>query len=150
MSSDAGTPVDAIETVEAGKPEDGRAAATLVATLSGLLITAALAVLGAQAVIATFIIDNRQRLFWFYTVSGIGTATLILSIICGGLGIDEIASAGFRGKWQIRTRNGVFNWQAVLALVGTVLVVGSAFLGHDKIAQPFPYHYVIPGLRRVP
>lgn len=112
--------------------DDARTASGLVTSLSSYVITAALAVLGAQAVVATFVIDRRKDLTAFYGVSAAGTAALILSIVVGGLGIYEIALAGASGNWKVTTRHGKFNVQAILALVGSVLVVISAFLGHAK------------------
>lgn len=113
-------------------PEDARAASSLVTTLSGFVITAALAVLGAQAVVATFVIDRREHLTAFYAVSAVGAAALVLSIIFGGLGIDEIVVAGASGNWKYRTNGGKFNIQSILALVGAILVMASAFLGDTK------------------
>jgi hypothetical protein len=119
-----------------GTPDDRRAASSLVTTLSGYLMTAALAVLGAQAVIATFVIDKREHLTSFYVVGGFGTAALIGSIIVGGAGVGEIIGAGARGDWKIKTRGSKFNLQAYLALIGTILVIASAFLGDSKPPQP--------------
>jgi hypothetical protein len=112
--------------------EDRRAASSLATTLSSYVITAALAVLGAQAVIVTFVIDKRRGLSSFYAVGGAGTACLVLSIILGGRGIWEIIQAGSGGNWEISPRNQKFNWQAILALAGTLLVVASALLGQPK------------------
>src|SRR4051812_8880661 len=115
-----------------GTTEDLRTAATLATSLSSYVITAVLAVLGAQAVVATFVIDRRTHLAAFYAVSAAGTAALIISIIVGGRGIYEIIGNGAKGTWAISTRHGKFNVQSVLALIGTVLVVASAFLGDAK------------------
>jgi hypothetical protein len=112
--------------------EDRRAAASLVTTLSSLVITASLAVLGAQAVITTFVIDKRENLGAFYVVALGGAAALIGSIVLGGLGVYEIASAGARGKWKVTTEGRKFDLQSLLALFGTALVITSAFLGDAK------------------
>jgi hypothetical protein len=117
-----------------GNAEDKRAASSLATTLSGFVITAALAVLGAQAVVATFVIDRRDHLGSFYGVSAAAAAALVLSIIFGGLGIDEIIAAGAGGNWKHRTTGGKFNIQSILALVGAILVMASAFLGDTKKA----------------
>jgi hypothetical protein len=122
-------------TNEGGTIDDRRAASSLVTTLSSYVITAALAVLGAQAVLATFVIDRREHLTSFYVVGGFGTAALVGSIIIGGAGVYEIISAGARGDWRITTRGGKFNIQAWLALIGTILVIASAFLGDAKPPQ---------------
>jgi hypothetical protein len=115
-----------------GTIDDRRAASSLVTTLSSYVITAALAVLGAQAVLATFVIDRREHLTSFYVVGGCGCAALILSIIVGGAGVYEIIAAGARGDWKVTTRGGKFNIQVWLALLGTLLVIASAFLGDPK------------------
>lgn len=111
------------------KSEDRRQAASLLTSLSSYVMTATLAVLGAQAVVTTFVIENRTNLGLFYWISGIAVVSLALSIILGGLGINEIIRAGATGGWKIDTKSGRFNKQAVLALFGAILVVVSAFLG---------------------
>jgi hypothetical protein len=116
--------------------EDRRAAANIVVTLSGYVITAALAVLGAQAVVTTFVLDKREHLTWFYVVPGVGAALLVLSIILGGKGIGEIVKSGAGGSWTTHTRYRKFNLQSICALAGTVLVVASAFLGDTKPSNP--------------
>jgi hypothetical protein len=117
---------------DSGTIDDRRAASGLVTTLSSYVITAALAVLGAQAVLATFVIDRREHLMSFYIVGACGTVALILSILFGGAGVYEIIRAGARGDWKVTTRHGKFNIQSWLALIGTVLVIASAFLGDAK------------------
>ena len=112
--------------------EDTRAAASLVASLSSYVITATLAVLGAEAVIVTFVFDKRTDLTGFYVFSGIAVVSLVASIVLGCAGVYEIASRGRTGEWVIKTRRGKFNAQAVLALVGLIAVVISAFLGTPK------------------
>ena len=115
-----------------GSTEDRRAAASLTTALSSYLITATLAVLGAQAIVATFVLDNRQHLTGFYVVSFIGLAFLVSSIILGGRGIYEIVKSGYEGHWKIETKHRSFNYQAVFALLGAILVVASALLGCPK------------------
>ena len=116
--------------------EDRRSAANLAVTLSGLVVTAALAVLGAQAVVVTFVIDRRDDLLGFYAVSVCGMVALVASIVLGGRGIWEIVSGGFDGAWRVTTQHGKFNFQAILALVGAILVATSAFLGDPKPPTP--------------
>jgi hypothetical protein len=115
-----------------GTVVDRRAASSLVTTLSSYIITAALAVLGAQAALTAFVIDKREHLTPFYVVGGLGTAALVGSIIAGGTAVYEIIVAGAQGDWKIKTRGGTFNLQASLALVGTILVIASAFLGDAR------------------
>jgi predicted NodU family carbamoyl transferase len=115
-----------------GSIEDHRQASSLATSLSTYVATATLALLGAQAVIATFVVDKRTHLLAFYVVSGFAAAALILSIIFGGLGAYELISAGRSGDWRISTRHRKFNVQSLLALIGALLVVLSAFLGDAK------------------
>jgi hypothetical protein len=131
-----------------GTLDDRRAASSLVTTLSGYIMTAALAVLGAQAVLATFVTDKREHLTSFYVVGGFGTAALVGSVIVGGMGVGEIIGAGARGDWKIKTRGSKFNIQAYLALIGTILVIASAFLGDSKPpqAQATGVAYPVPQL----
>jgi hypothetical protein len=114
--------------------EDQRTASGFVVTLSGYVMTAALAVLGAQAVVATFAMDRREHLGFFYAASALGAAALVSSIVVGGKGISEIIARGWAGDWQVRTRRGMFKLQSWLALAGAALVVLSAFLGDTKPA----------------
>ena len=125
-----------------GTTDDRRTASGLVTALSSYVITAALAVLGAQAVLATFVVDRRQHLTAFYVVGACGTTALVLSILVGGSGIYEIISAGALGDWKIRTRRRKFNAQVWLALIGTILVIASAFLGDTKPSSDAPQERV--------
>jgi hypothetical protein len=111
-----------------GSVEDKRQDSSLVTSLSTYVATTTLAVLGAQAVIVTFVVDKRTHLIAFYVVNALGTTALIVSIIVGGLGAYELIRAGRVGEWRISTRHQKFNWQSLLALGGAVLVVVSAFL----------------------
>jgi hypothetical protein len=117
-----------------GSTDDMRAAASLTTALSSYLITAALAVLGADAIVATFVIDKRQHLIAFFVVNAVGLVALVFSIIFGGRGIYEIVKSGYEGEWRIKTRHRDFNCQAILVLLGTILVVVSSLLGCPKFS----------------
>lgn len=112
--------------------EDARAAATIITSLSSYVITASLAVLGAQAVITTFVLDKRTDLAMFYVVASLGAACLVASILVGGRGINEVATRGKRGSWETRTRHHAFDWQAWLTLIGLAFVAASLFFGTSK------------------
>ena len=111
---------------------DQRAASGIVASLSSYVATATLAVLGAQAVIVTFILDKRDHLGFFYALSVIGFVILVASIFVGGKGVNEIAEAGALGIWKTKTEGKKFAWQSVLALIGVAIVAASATTGRDK------------------
>jgi hypothetical protein len=111
--------------------DDPRTAAGMVASLSSYVASATLAVLGALAAIATFVIDKREHLGGFYALSGAAAVALIASIFVGGKGVYEIAENGAKGTWKTDTRRKKFAWQSGLALLGVILV-GASILSGDK------------------
>jgi hypothetical protein len=113
-------------------PEDLRQASSLTTSLSGYVMTATLAVLGAQAVVVTFVVTNRTDLTWFLFTSMAALVAFVGSLVMGGQGIYELIKGGAKGEWGIRTRKKKFEWQSALALAGAVLLVWSAFLGQTK------------------
>jgi len=115
-----------------GTIDDKRTASNITATLSSYLITAALGVIAAEAVIVTFVLDKREHLAWFYLLSASGVALSVASIYFGGKGIFNLTKRGFDGDWIIKTDRGHFNRQAWSALVGVLVVAGSAFCGNPK------------------
>jgi hypothetical protein len=112
--------------------DDARAAATIRTTLSGSVIAGALVVLGAQAAIATFTIDKKEHLTWFYIWSVIGAAALVASMIAGAKGITAVYADGYGGKWERGTGKMFFGPQAVLAIGGAVAVLISVYTGTLK------------------
>lgn len=116
--------------------EDERAAATIYSSLSSYVITASLAVIAAQAVLATFVLDKRDHLTWFYIWMVVGLLASVLSIVRGGRGIGKLASAGFKGAWNLKLDDDYFNQQAVLCLFGMACLLLSLFCGTTKPDSP--------------
>lgn len=117
---------------KSGTAEDRRAAANQATTLSGLVIGAALAALGAEAAVFIFVIDKRTHLLPAYILSGAATLVLVASIIVGGVAISQVTTEGGRGNWTFKTPRGEFskfNAQTLLVLAGAVLVIASVFTG---------------------
>lgn len=112
--------------------EERRAAATMRTTLSGQLFSAALAVIGAQAAIATFTMDKKEDLGFFYGIVITSVICLFASIVCGGKGITAVWADGFNGKWDVASGRAFFRWQANLGLVGVFLVLASVGAGKKK------------------
>ena len=112
--------------------DDRRAAANLSTTLSSYVITAALAVLGADAAIVTFVLDKRTDLTWFYRVNIAGAALLVIGVILGGRGIWNIIEDGANGDWQTKPGYRLFDFQAWFVLLGAVCIFVSVFLGTPK------------------
>lgn len=113
-----------------------RTASGISVNLSFYLITGCLAILGAQAAILASVLDKREGLLWFGIVSGTSFVCLIAAIVVGGKGIYEITERGFKGEWEISTQNGLFNRQAVLTLLGVILLAWSTLLGTPKPDVP--------------
>lgn len=115
-----------------GQLEDQRSAANIYASLSSYVITASLGVIAAQAALATFVIDKRDHLTWFYTWMILGLLASVVSIVLGGKGVAGIASAGFAGTWTLKPKHDFFNYQALFCLVGMAFLLFSVFSGTPK------------------
>ncbi len=115
-------------------PDDERAAATIYTSLSSYVITASLGVVAAQAALATFVLDKRDHLLWFYIWMVAGLIASVVSIVLGGRGIADIASEGFDGEWTLKPKGGdLFNYQAIFCLLGMALLLCSLFSGSTKV-----------------
>jgi hypothetical protein len=115
-------------------PDDERAAASIYTSLSSYVITASLGVIAAQAALATFVLDKRDHLLWFYIWMVAGLIASVVSIVLGGRGIADIASEGFDGEWTLKPKGGdLFNYQAIFCLLGMALLLCSLFSGTPKV-----------------
>lgn len=112
--------------------EDKRAAVAIEASLSSYLMTAVLAIIGAQAVIIGLVLDKKEHLVVFAALSLAAFACLLTSFYLGGDGVAELYKTGYAGNWTIQTTGRKFNKQTVLALAGTGLVLASVFCGQPK------------------
>jgi amino acid transporter len=119
-----------------GSPEDQRNAANIYTSLSSYVITASLGVIAAQAALATFVLDKRDHLTWFYIWMICGLITSVVSVVLGGRGVAAIASAGFSGSWTLKPKHDYFNYQALFCLLGMVLLLFSLFSGTTKPESP--------------
>jgi hypothetical protein len=118
--------------------EDERSAANIYASLSSYVMTASLGVIAAQAALATFVLDKRDHLTWFYVSMVLGLTASVVSIVLGGRGVAGIASAGFKGSWTLKPKHDYFNLQAVFCLLGMALLLLSLFSGTTKPESPGP------------
>jgi hypothetical protein len=112
--------------------EDKRAAVSIRVGLSSSLSSAALAILGAQAALTTFILDKREHLIWFFIWSIVAWVSLVFSIYIGGKGIAEEYKAGYQGKWQDKSKKGQFKLQTLSALFGVISVLFLTICGDSK------------------
>lgn len=114
--------------------EDKRAAATIAATLSGHVMTSALAVLAGIITFSFFLLDrdkNRSISIVRYYACGLfillSVFLLVGSIIYGGRGIDELYKSGFKGNWIVSPGNS-FNNQATWCLLGMISAILAVFI----------------------
>jgi hypothetical protein len=122
----------------AGTPEDQRNAATIYTSLSSYVMMASLGVIAGDVALTTFILDKREHLCWFYVWLVAGLLSSVISIVLGGRGIRDIASAGFDGSWSLRPKSNYFNSQASLCLLGILFLVFCLFCGKPKTGPAEP------------
>jgi uncharacterized protein YlxW (UPF0749 family) len=91
-----------------------------------------LGVIAAQAALATFVLDKREHLTWFYVWMISGIVASVVSIVLGGKGVAKIASGGFSGSWTLKPKGEFFNFQALFCLIGMGLLLVSLFSGTPK------------------
>ena len=114
--------------------EDNRAASGLMANLSGFIITAnlsMLAILGASYVFVAG--GNNQTTITYNILLGVAFVCFVISIIAGGKGINDTATALSNSSWTIATATNKFDVQATLSLLGVVLfLIASIFCIENK------------------
>jgi hypothetical protein len=108
--------------------EDQRGAVSLFATISGHLISAALAILAIEGGFLAYVLGNRIVNALFFVLAILTALLFVVSILIGGTAISRSAEAGFRGNWSLKSESQRYNWQAVLCLLGLVAFLGMAFL----------------------
>jgi|GEM_PF-5386654 len=91
----------------------------------GYLLLGALALIGLNAVVVAIVVGRRDHLVPFYSVSAAADFALGLSVV---LGLGDL----FEWQWVTASWRGSLVTQALLLVVGTGLVVASAFLGQRK------------------
>lgn len=134
--------------------EDRRHAATLAVGVAASVTTAALAVLGAVAIVVTFVTGKYHRLGVFYALTVVSVGLLVLAVVIGAQGVAEITKNGARGKWTTSTDKRLFDTQAKLAFGGLLCFALAVVVGFTapKIppepSRPDPARYEVQGLRK--
>jgi hypothetical protein len=109
--------------------ENERQGATLKVGISNYVGTASLALIAGAVVLFTYI-QQFYRLSWvFYLFMMLALAALVVSFIFGGWGSNSTAKAVANGTWSGGTQTTDFNLQAILTLVGLLLLLVAAGLG---------------------
>lgn len=106
-----------------GDLDDGRAAAAMATSLSQYLMTAALAIIAAEAALVTAFMDKRTRLGPSYILACLGLVAAVLSIMFGGWAITAVYESGLAGNWRAAVHQAGFERQAELLLAELVLFV---------------------------
>ena len=112
-----------------GTPEDRRQAASMAVGISSAVTSASLTALAILAAIVTFMADKYSGLLVFYLLVGVAAVLLIAAIIAGVHGTAEILRDGAAGSWKAKTKKGLFNLQALLAMLALVAVAAGVPVG---------------------
>jgi len=108
--------------------ENQRQAAAVKVGISNYVGTATLAVLAGGVALFTYFQQNFNvsDVFYGFTVGAAGL--LVVSLFLGGRGASSLADKVAKGTWTGQ-KTGEFNWQAILALAGTVALLVAVVLG---------------------
>jgi len=117
----------AAKAVTCSSVDDQRAAAAIVTSLSGYVLTGSLAIIGAEIAIFALLVDKGRYPWWLFALYALTVVILLTSCYVGGMGVDRIAGKGFRGTWSL-SPGGLFNQQLVLTLIGIAFFVLSIVL----------------------
>ena len=113
--------------------EDQRQAAAIKVSISNYVGTATLALLAGAAALYTYVEQNFDNSWLFDLLMIAAVIALVASFILGGKGADSTASKLAKGAWNESTRTPDFNSQAVLTLLGLVLLLTATGFG---VQQP--------------
>jgi hypothetical protein len=109
-----------------GDDEDVRQSANISVAISNYVATAALGVLAGSVVLFTYVSGAFALEAGFYWLIGAGVVSLVASIFVGGRGSAAVAKAVGRAEYHPNEKSESYNWQAILTLLGLVLVLISA------------------------
>ena len=112
---------------------DKRDAVNIGVTLSTQLVAASLAMIAVVGAFAAFILDKREVGVGYWLVVGGAFLGFVVSIVCGGKGIDIARKEGYKGCWDITKTKSAFGWQANFAFLGIIFFIWSVFMGKPKI-----------------
>jgi amino acid transporter len=116
--------------------ENERQAAAIKISISSYVGTATLALIGGAVALFTYVEQNFaiSPLFWVLIL--LAMLALVTSFGMGGRGSNHVANSVAAGLWKSGIRVDDFDRQAVLTLLGLVLIVISAFVGASAPPRP--------------
>jgi uncharacterized membrane protein len=109
--------------------ESRNQAASMKVGTSNYVASAALAVIGGAAALYTYISQTFDPSTLFDVLMLLALACLVVSIVSGGLGADDATAAVAADTWTTDTSGAKFEIQAILTLVGLVLVLAATYVG---------------------
>ncbi|MDW1465578.1 hypothetical protein R7F07_24085 [Vibrio sp. YT-16] len=124
--------------------DDTRAASALMANLSGFIITANLSMLAVQGASYAFVATDSGETTCVYNVlSIIAFCCFVISILFGGKGITETASALADSSWTIKTATNKFNLQAIISFSGVItFLIASIFFTNKSEVENLNKNYL--------
>lgn len=107
--------------------ENQKQAVSIVTTLSGQLMAAALAMIALEGAFLTFALDKKVcgGCFWLFVSTSF--LLFVFSIILGGKGIAILYKAGATGNWDYAQGDGRFQWQTGLCCLGLIMFILAVF-----------------------
>lgn len=108
--------------------ENQRQAAVVKVGISNYVGTATLAVLAGGVALFTYFQQNFNVSDLFYAFTAGAAVLLVVSLYLGGQGASSLADKVAAGTWTGQ-KTEEFNWQAIFALAGTVVLVVAVALG---------------------
>ena len=107
-------------------------AASIKVGVSNYVGSAALGVLAGAAALYTYISQTFEPPTCFDIVMVVAVILLVAAIVFGGLGADNSANAVAAENWSSDSAGPWFNLQALVTLVGLVLVLVAAAIGANS------------------
>jgi amino acid transporter len=105
-----------------------QAAATMKVGISNYVAASALGVIGGATALYTYVSQNFDVPGSFDVLMFLALAALVLSIVLGGSGSDTVANQVAQESWAGQSLQR-FNLQAILTLLGLILVVLATIIG---------------------
>lgn len=101
---------------------DQRTSVDIGIKISVQIIKVTLAILTVLVGLATFILSNYEVTGWFYVFGSLSILFLFASIYKAGQGINIARLKGFKGEWSLDYTRQHFNHQAILCIIGTIML----------------------------
>lgn len=109
--------------------EEERQAATLKVGISNYVGSAALAIIAGGIALYTYISQTFDVALGFDVLMFVALGALVIAIFLGGLGSDQLSAHLAAGTWTKDTRGQLYNFQALLTLLGLLLVLIASIIG---------------------